>query len=49
MPLGSLQAGLLAQIGGVPATLAVGAMICAAAAIVTLAIIRRRERSLRQH
>jgi MFS family permease len=46
IPLGSLQAGLMADLLGTPATIAIGALICAAAALVTLNIIRRREAQL---
>ena len=43
IPLGSLQAGLMADFLGVPATIAIGALICALAALVTLNVVRRRE------
>jgi len=43
IPLGSLQAGLVASAFGVTTTIAIGALICAVAALVTLNIIRRRE------
>lgn len=43
IPLGSLQAGLMADILGTPATMAIGALICALAALVTLNVIRKRE------
>jgi MFS family permease len=46
IPLGSLQAGLMADLLGTPATIATGALICATAALVTLNIIRRREAQL---
>jgi MFS family permease len=46
IPLGSLQAGLMADLLGTPATIATGALICAVAALVTLNIIRRREAQL---
>jgi MFS family permease len=46
IPLGSLQAGLMADLLGTPATIAIGALICAAGALVTLNIIRRREAQL---
>jgi MFS family permease len=46
IPLGSLQAGLMADFLGTPATMAIGALICALAALVTLNIIRRREAQL---
>jgi MFS family permease len=45
MPFGSLEAGVLARFVGVPVTLVVGAVICAVAAAVTLAVIRARERT----
>ncbi len=44
-PLGSLEAGVLARIVGVPLTMIIGAAICAIAAAVTLAVIHRREQS----
>jgi MFS family permease len=43
IPLGSLEAGLVADLLGTPATMAVGALICALAAFVTLHVIRKRE------
>ncbi len=43
IPLGSLQAGLMADKLGTPTTIAVGALVCALAALVTLCIVRRRE------
>lgn len=46
IPLGSLQAGLMADFLGTPATIAIGALICAIAALVTLSVIRRREAQL---
>jgi MFS family permease len=46
IPLGSLQAGLMADLLGTPATIAIGALTCAVAALVTLNIIRRREAQL---
>ena len=46
MPLGSLQAGFVADIFGTSATIAIGALICALAAIVTLEVVRRREARL---
>jgi MFS family permease len=46
IPLGSLQAGLMADFLGAPATIAIGALICALAAVVTLNVIRRREAQL---
>ena len=46
IPLGSLQAGLMADLLGTPATMAIGALICALAALITLDVIRRREAQL---
>jgi fucose permease len=46
IPLGSLQAGLMADFLGTPATIAIGALICALAAAITLCVIRRREAQL---
>jgi MFS family permease len=46
IPLGSLEAGLLADLVGTPATMAIGALICALAAFVTLHVIRNREAQL---
>jgi MFS family permease len=46
IPLGSLEAGLLADFIGTPATMAIGALVCALAAFVTLYVIRRREAQL---
>src|SRR3954467_1882642 len=46
IPLGSLEAGLMADMLGTPATMAIGALICALAAFVTLSVIRRREAQL---
>ena len=43
MPLGSLQAGFVADFLGTPGTIAIGALICALAAFVTLEVVRRRE------
>jgi MFS family permease len=43
IPLGSLEAGALAHWVGTSFALAVGAIICAASALVTLIVIRRRE------
>ena len=43
MPLGSLQAGFIADLLGTPATIAIGALVCALAAFITLEVIRRRE------
>jgi len=47
IPLGSLEAGTLANWIGVPVTVAFGALVCAAAALVTLLIVRRRDAALR--
>src|SRR5881275_1425452 len=46
IPLGSLEAGAVAHWAGTPVALAFGACICAAAALVTLIIIRRRDAQL---
>jgi predicted MFS family arabinose efflux permease len=46
IPLGSLEAGAVAHWVGTPLALAFGAIICAASAIVTLAVIRWREARL---
>jgi MFS family permease len=46
IPLGSLQAGLMADFIGTSATMATGALICALAALVTLNVVRRREAQL---
>jgi hypothetical protein len=46
IPLGSLEAGLTADFLGTPATMAIGAVICALAALVTLRVIRKREAQL---
>src|SRR6266511_3453097 len=43
IPLGSLEAGAIAHFVGTPLALAFGAIICAASALVTLVVIRRRE------
>jgi len=43
IPLGSLEAGLLADWLGAPFALAFGAVICAIAGLVALIAIRRRE------
>jgi MFS family permease len=48
IPLGSLQAGLMADYLGTPATMAIGALICALAALVTLNTIRKRDARLAQ-
>ena len=46
VPLGSLQAGLMADAVGTSMTIAFGAAVCALAAAVTLAVVRRREARL---
>ena len=46
IPFGSLEAGALAHYVGPSATLAIGACICALAALVTLIIVRRRDAQL---
>jgi predicted MFS family arabinose efflux permease len=46
IPLGSLEAGTLANSIGVPITIAFGALVCAVAAVVTLWIVRRRDAAL---
>jgi MFS family permease len=43
IPLGSLEAGAVAHFAGTPLALAFGAVICAASALLTLFVIRRRE------
>jgi len=43
IPLGSLEAGVVAHFAGTPLALAFGAVICAASALVTLFVVRRRE------
>ncbi len=43
IPIGSLEAGWLANWLGAPFALAFGAIICAIAGLVTLIVIRRRE------
>lgn len=43
IPLGSLEAGALADWIGTPTTIAFGAIICALAAFITLLIVRRRD------
>jgi MFS family permease len=48
MPFGSLEAGVLARVVGVPATMGIGAVICALAAAVTLVYVRRRDQAARQ-
>jgi predicted MFS family arabinose efflux permease len=46
IPFGSLEAGVLAHYVGTSETLAIGACICALAALVTLIIVRRRDAQL---
>jgi MFS family permease len=46
IPLGSLEAGLMADWLGSPDTMAIGALICSLAAFVTLHVIRKREAQL---
>jgi len=46
IPFGSLEAGAVAHYFGTAATLAVGAIVCALAAFVTLIIVRRRDAQL---
>jgi MFS family permease len=46
IPFGSLEAGALAHFVGTSATLAIGAFICALAALVTLLVVRRRDAQL---
>jgi predicted MFS family arabinose efflux permease len=46
IPFGSLEAGAVAHFFGTAATLAVGGIICAIAALVTLMIMRRRDAQL---
>jgi MFS family permease len=46
IPFGSLEAGALAHYVGTPATLGIGACICALTAFVTLLIVRRRDAQL---
>ncbi|MBV9007651.1 MAG: MFS transporter [Verrucomicrobia bacterium] len=45
IPLGSIEAGALAHWLGTPITLATGAIVCAAAAIIARLVISRRERT----
>jgi len=42
IPVGSLEAGALASVAGIPATIISGAVVCAAAAGVTLFVVKRR-------
>ena len=41
MPVGGVESGLLSQAVGVPSTIAVGALVCAAAGLVTWWLVRR--------
>jgi MFS family permease len=43
IPLGGVEAGALARWIGAPGAIAVGAIVCAIAAVITLFIVRRRE------
>jgi predicted MFS family arabinose efflux permease len=43
IPLGSLEAGALANWIGAPTTIALGAVICAVAALITMLVVRRRD------
>lgn len=43
IPIGSMEAGGLARVAGIPATIITGAVICAVAAAYTLAAVRRRQ------
>ena len=45
VPIGSLEAGALARVAGIPATIISGAVICAIAAGVTLYAVQRRNRA----
>ena len=46
IPFGSLEAGVVAHFFGTAATLAVGAIVCALGAFITLTIVRRRDAQL---
>jgi len=46
MPFGSLEAGVLARVVGVPTTMIIGAVICALAAAFTRVVIDRRHRAI---
>src|SRR5436305_5813183 len=46
IPLGSLEAGAVANWFGTPVALAIGAVVCAASGLVALLVIRRREAQL---
>jgi len=41
MPVGGIESGLLSQAVGVPRTIAVGALVCAGAGLVTWYAVRR--------
>jgi MFS family permease len=43
MPVGGLEAGTLSQLFGVPVTVAIGALVCALAALVTWIVVRQKE------
>jgi len=43
IPLGNLEVGSLASLLDVPLTLIIGALICAAATLVAMSILRRRD------
>jgi hypothetical protein len=43
VPPGSLEAGTLAHWFGTPVAIAIGAVVCAIAALVTLRAVRRRD------
>jgi MFS family permease len=42
MPVGGLEAGTLSHLFGVPVTIAIGALVCALAALVTWVLVRQR-------
>jgi cyanate permease len=46
IPLGSLEAGVVAHWLGTPFALASGAVVCAVSALITWFVIRRREAAL---
>jgi hypothetical protein len=46
IPLGSLEAGAVANWSGAPFALGLGAIVCAVSAVVALSAIRRREAAL---
>jgi predicted MFS family arabinose efflux permease len=43
MPVGGLEAGTLSHLFGVPATVAIGALVCALAALVTWLVVRQKQ------